>query len=236
LKNRKEEPFILKRSEAYIGVLIDDLITKGTKEPYRMFTSRAEFRILLRQDNADSRLTRKGYELGLAGQERLERLNEKEFLINKIQDSVIDTKTTPDEINPYLKSRGSSEIQIKTSSQRILLRPQVNIEGLIKNISSLKDAIADIEPYPVFKEALESAEILVKYKGYLDREKDMAEKISRLENTKLSEDFDYSKLKSISHEGREKLQKIRPGTIGQASRISGISPSDISVLLIHIGA
>jgi tRNA uridine 5-carboxymethylaminomethyl modification enzyme len=236
LKNRKEEPFILKRSEAYIGVLIDDLITKGTKEPYRMFTSRAEFRILLRQDNADSRLTRKGYELGLAGQERLERLNEKEFLINKIQDSVIDTKTTPDEINPYLKSRGSSEIQIKTSSQRILLRPQVNIEGLIKNISSLKDAIADIEPFPVFKEALESAEILVKYKGYLDREKEMAEKISRLENTKLSEDFDYSKLKSISHEGREKLQKIRPGTIGQASRISGISPSDISVLLIHIGA
>ena len=236
LKNTKEEPFILKRSEAYIGVLIDDLITKGTKEPYRMFTSRAEFRILLRQDNADSRLTRKGYELGLASQERLERLNEKEFLINKIQDSIINTKTTPAEINPYLKSRGSSEIQIKTSSQRILLRPQVNIEGLIESVFSLKDALTDIEPFPVFKEALESAEILIKYKGYLDREKEMADKIARLENKKLREDFDYSQLKSISHEGREKLLKVKPRTIGQASRISGISPSDISVLLIHIGA
>ncbi len=236
LKNTKEEPFILKRSEAYIGVLIDDLITKGTKEPYRMFTSRAEFRILLRQDNADSRLTRKGYELGLASQERLERLNEKEFLINKIQDSIINTKTTPAEINPYLKSRGSSEIQIKTSSQRILLRPQVNIEGLIESVFSLKDALTDIERFPVFKEALESAEILIKYKGYLDREKEMADKIARLENKKLREDFDYSQLKSISHEGREKLLKVKPRTIGQASRISGISPSDISVLLIHIGA
>jgi tRNA uridine 5-carboxymethylaminomethyl modification enzyme len=236
LKIRNQEPFILKRSEAYIGVLIDDLITKGTKEPYRMFTSRAEFRILLRQDNADTRLTRKGYNLGLASQERLDRLNEKEFLIQKIQDTIHSHKTMPDEINPYLSERGSTSINIKTSVQKILLRPQTTIKGLLDNIPSLKDELAAIVPYAVFGEALESAEIAIKYKGYLDREKEMAEKISKLENTKLSEDFDYSQLKSISHEGREKLQKIKPRTIGQASRISGISPSDISVLLIHIGA
>jgi tRNA uridine 5-carboxymethylaminomethyl modification enzyme len=236
LKMRNQEPFILKRSEAYIGVLIDDLITKGTKEPYRMFTSRAEFRILLRQDNADSRLTRKGYDLGLASQERLDRLNEKEFLIQKIQETIHSHKTMPEEINPYLEKSGSSPINIKTSAQKILLRPQVNIHGLIENIPSLKDELAAVVPYDVFDEALESAEISIKYKGYLDREKEMAEKISKLENTKLREDFDYSQLKSISYEGREKLQKIKPRTIGQASRISGISPSDISVLLIHIGA
>lgn len=236
LKIHNQEPFILKRSEAYIGVLIDDLITKGTKEPYRMFTSRAEFRILLRQDNADTRLTRKGYNLGLASQERLDRLNEKEFLIQKIQDTILSHKTMPDEINPYLSERGSSSINIKTSVQKILLRPQATIRGLLDNIPSLKDELAAMIPYDVFSEALESAEIAIKYKGYLDREKEMAEKISKLENTKLREDFDYSQLKSISHEGREKLQKIKPRTIGQASRISGISPSDISVLLIHIGA
>lgn len=236
LKIRKQEPFILKRSEAYIGVLIDDLITKGTKEPYRMFTSRAEFRILLRQDNADSRLTRKGYDLGLATQDRLDKLNEKEFLIGKIQDTINAHKTLPDEINPYLTERGSSPINIKTSVQKILLRPQVTIQGLLDNIPSLKNELSSIIPYNVFNEALESTEISIKYKGYLDREKDMAEKISKLENTLLRGDFDYSQLKSISLEGREKLQKIRPRTIGQASRISGISPSDISVLLIHIGA
>ena len=236
LKIRNQEPFILKRSEAYIGVLIDDLITKGTKEPYRMFTSRAEFRILLRQDNADSRLTRKGYDLGLASQERLERLNEKEFLVQKIKDTIQLHKTMPDEINSYLLERGSSAINIKSSVQKILLRPQVTIQGLLDNVPSLKDKMASILPYDVYHEALESAEIAIKYKGYLDREKEMAEKISKLENTKLRDDFDYSLLKSISNEGREKLQKIKPRTIGQASRISGISPSDISVLLIHIGA
>ena len=236
LKIRNQEPFILKRSEAYIGVLIDDLITKGTKEPYRMFTSRAEFRILLRQDNADSRLTRKGYDLGLASQERLERLNEKEFLVQKIKDTIQLHKTMPDEINSYLLERGSSAINIKSSVQKILLRPQVTIQGLLDNVPSLKDIMASFLPYDVYHEALESAEIAIKYKGYLDREKEMAEKISKLENTKLRDDFDYSLLKSISNEGREKLQKIKPRTIGQASRISGISPSDISVLLIHIGA
>ncbi|MBW6479005.1 MAG: tRNA uridine-5-carboxymethylaminomethyl(34) synthesis enzyme MnmG [Bacteroidales bacterium] len=236
LKIHNQEPFILKRSEAYIGVLIDDLITKGTKEPYRMFTSRAEFRILLRQDNADSRLTRKGYELGLATQERLDRLNEKEFLIQKIQDTIHSHKTLPDEINPYLTERGSSAIPVKTSVQKLLLRPQVTVKGLLENIPSLSDELAAIVSYDVFDEALESAEIAIKYKGYLDREREMAEKISKLENTKLRADFDYSQLKSISNEGREKLQKIKPRTIGQASRISGISPSDISVLLIHIGA
>ena len=236
LKIRNQEPFILKRSEAYIGVLIDDLITKGTKEPYRMFTSRAEFRILLRQDNADSRLTRKGYDLGLASQERLDRLNEKEFLIQKILDTIHSHKTIPDEINSYLSERGSSSINIKTSVKKILLRPQVTIQGLLDNIPSHNEKLAAIVPYTVFPEAIEAAEIAIKYKGYLDREKEMADKISKLENTKLRDDFDYSQLRSISNEGREKLQKIKPRTIGQASRISGISPSDISVLLIHIGA
>jgi tRNA uridine 5-carboxymethylaminomethyl modification enzyme len=181
-------------------------------------------------------LTRKGYNLGLASQERLDRLNEKEFIIQKIQDTIHSHKTMPDEINPYLTERGSSSINIKTSVQKILLRPQATIKGLVDNIPSLKDELAAIVPFTVFEDAIESAEIAIKYKGYLDREKEMAEKISKLENTKLREDFDYSQLKSISHEGREKLQKIKPRTIGQASRISGISPSDISVLLIHIGA
>lgn len=236
LKINNRDPFILKRSEAYIGVLIDDLITKGTKEPYRMFTSRAEFRILLRQDNADTRLTRYGYELGLASVERYNRLVEKEGLIRRIIGIISDHKIEPDEVNSYLEKKSTSAISIKTSLKQILLRPQVDLSGLIQNVNSFRNRLSDLFNYTLFDEALESAEILVKYQGYLDREKEMAGKILRLENTTLHEDFDYSKLKAISYEGREKLSKIRPRTIGQASRISGINPSDISVLLIHLGA
>ncbi len=236
LKIRKESPFILKRSEAYIGVLIDDLITKGTNEPYRMFTSRAEFRILLRQDNADTRLTRYGYDLGLASKERFDRLLEKEYLISKIDQQINTYKIHPDEVNPYLNEKNSSPITIKSSLRQILLRPEVELNGLISHVKGFKDTLQDVIEQPLFEEAILSNEILIKYKGYLDREKEMAEKISRLENTNLREDFDYSLLKAISFEGREKLQKIRPRTIGQAARISGINPSDISVLLIHIGA
>ncbi len=236
LKIRHKEPFILKRSEAYIGVLIDDLITKGTKEPYRMFTSRAEFRILLRQDNADSRLTRYGYELGLATQERMDRLREKEFLVDRIISNIESHKVVPDVINPYLRERNSSEISVKSSLKQILLRPQVDLKGLFSHVNEFREELNGFLNHHIFSEALEASEILVKYKGYLDREKEMAEKINRLENTTLREDFDYSQLKAISWEGREKLQKIKPRTIGQASRISGINPSDISVLLIHIGA
>ena len=236
LKSNNKDPFILKRSEAYIGVLIDDLITKGTKEPYRMFTSRAEFRILLRQDNADFRLTPYGYELGLAGKERYERYLQKEKLVNEIIETISSHKVLPVEINDYLSENSSSPVSIKTSTKQVLLRPQVNLKGLYEHVQSFKNLFVDIESSELFDEAMISAEILIKYKGYLDREKEMAEKISRMENTKLREDFDYSILKAISFEGREKLQKIKPRTIGQASRISGINPSDISVLLIHLGA
>jgi len=236
LKLRNELPFILKRSEAYIGVLIDDLINKGTKEPYRMFTSRAEFRILLRQDNADSRLTRKGYEIGLATRERYERLMEKEYIINKIIEEIEVFKVLPEEINPYLEKVVSSRVLIKSSLKQILLRPEVSLVEIMKHLDGFYVRFDQLKDSRDFSDAVLAAEILVKYKGYLDREKEMAEKISRLENTVLHEDFDYSQLKAISFEGREKLQRIKPRTIGQASRISGINPSDISVLLIHIGA
>jgi tRNA uridine 5-carboxymethylaminomethyl modification enzyme len=234
LKIRKEKPFVLKRSEAYIGVLIDDLITKGTKEPYRMFTSRAEFRILLRQDNADSRLTPHGYELGLISKERYLKFLEKEYIVKEIENTIRNSKVLPDEINSFLLSKNTTPIYQKTGLYQIVLRPQVQLKELILKTESLKSKLADFSVYDIYEEALESSEILIKYKGYLDREKEMAEKINRLENTKLHEDFDYSKLKAISFEGREKLNSLKPKTIGQASRISGISPSDISVLLIHL--
>lgn len=236
LKIEKKEPFILKRSEAYIGVLIDDLITKGTKEPYRMFTSRAEFRILLRQDNADSRLTRYGYHLGLAGEERYQRLLRKEDIIQSITHEIQTQKVLPTQLNTYLESKGSSSISIKSPLKQIILRPQVRLHELIDVLPFLRDSFEKQLSDELFDESLISAEILIKYKGYLDREKEMADKISRLENTQLHPDFDYTRLKAISFEGREKLQRIRPRTIGQASRISGINPSDISVLLIHLGA
>ncbi|TVQ06440.1 MAG: tRNA uridine-5-carboxymethylaminomethyl(34) synthesis enzyme MnmG [Bacteroidetes bacterium] len=236
LKITQQKPFVLKRSEAYIGVLIDDLITKGTKEPYRMFTSRAEFRILLRQDNADSRLTRYGYELGVATRERFERLLEKEFMIAKITDEINNAKVVPDDVNGYLTEQNSSPIAIKSSLKQILLRPQVSLKDLYSRIPGFSNTLKEISEHKLFEESLLSSEILIKYKGYLDREKEMADKISRLENTVLKDDFDYQSLKSISLEGREKLTKIKPRTIGQASRISGINPSDISVLLVHIGA
>ncbi len=236
LKNNKMQPFILKRSEAYIGVLIDDLVTKGTKEPYRMFTSRAEFRILLRQDNADTRLTRYGYELGVATRERYDRLLEKERLIQRITDEINKAKILPGEINEYLEEKKSTAITIKSSLKQIILRPQVNLNDLYNRVKSVKELFDEINDHQLFYEALISSEILIKYKGYLDREKEMAEKIGRLENTMLKEDFDYHSMKAISMEGREKLASVKPRTIGQASRISGINPSDISVLLIHIGA
>jgi len=236
LKLNSQKPFILKRSEAYIGVLIDDLITKGTKEPYRMFTSRAEFRILLRQDNADRRLTKYGYELGLAGEERYHRLLEKERIIHRITEEIQKARILPDEINSLLEEKKTSLVKIKTPVHKILLRPEVDIHSLYDFSHELQNTLNGEKDSPLFKESLEASEILIKYQGYLDREKDMADKINRLESTVLHEDFDYSKLKAISMEGREKLTKIKPRTIGQASRISGINPSDISVLLVHLGA
>ena len=230
-----KEPFILKRSEAYIGVLIDDLVTKGTNEPYRMFTSRAEFRILLRQDNADQRLTRMGVEIGLAEPERMERLTKKEEIIGSLSAFMQKENTSPDAINPYLESVESATIRIPQRLANVLLRPQVTLKGLAGSDPKLGNHIHQFSGEEVFEEALESTEIQIKYAGYLDKEKEIADKITRLEDIRLNEDINYMEFKALSMEAREKLQKIKPLNIGQASRISGITPADVSVLLVHLG-
>ena len=226
-----KEEFILTRSDAYIGVLIDDLITKGTEEPYRMFTSRAEFRLLLRQDNADIRLTKKGYSLGLASKERLEKLLVKETqtkkLIKFLEIQSVDLKT----INPILEKHNSAILTQKVKFKSIVLRPHITINDLLA-IKELSDYLEKAEFSP---DAIEQAEIEIKYGGYLCKEKESAEKLIRLEDIKISTDVEFDKLHSISTEGRQKLKLIQPKTIGQASRISGVSPSDINVLLIYLG-
>ena len=232
-KLKKLSPFILKRSEAYIGVLIDDLVTKGTNEPYRMFTSRAEYRILLRQDNADLRLTSKGFDLGLISNERFLNLQNKIEQQNKIVDFIKNYSIEPININPLLLKLETPEINQKTKLVNILLRPQVTLKDLIENIEDLKVFTDNINSKT--NEDLEEAEILIKYESYINKEKELVEKIDRLENIELHADFDYNNLNSISFEAREKLTKIKPRTIGQAARISGVSPSDISVLLIYLG-
>jgi tRNA uridine 5-carboxymethylaminomethyl modification enzyme len=227
----EKEEFILSRSDAYIGVLIDDLITKGTEEPYRMFTSRAEYRLLLRQDNADIRLTKRGHELGLANQERFSQLQEKETqtatLINFLAKQSIDPKN----INPVLEKLGSSTLKQKVKVKAVLSRPHVTMNDLLV-CPELNDFLKKNKTIP---EAIEQAEIEIKYGGYLNKEKESAAKLKRLENIKIASDFEFDKLHSISTEGREKLKAIQPKTIGQASRISGVSPSDINVLLIYLG-
>jgi len=231
LRSQKKAPFILNRSEAYIGVLIDDLITKGTDEPYRMFTSRAEYRILLRQDNADIRLTQKGYDLGLAKQDRLDRLNEKLSYTEKLINFFKTTSAIPDEINPILESVDSSKISQKTKLTKIMSRPQVSYK-IIENLVSVQEFLKE---NGTDKEAIEQAFIQIKYSGYISREKDNAEKITRLENISIPEDFEYNKLASLSSEAKQKLSDIRPKTIAHAGRISGVSPADISVLLVYMG-
>ena len=231
LRTQGKEPFVLSRSEAYIGVLIDDLITKGTDEPYRMFTSRAEYRILLRQDNADLRLTQKGYELGLVTNERIERFNTKLEYIEKLKKFFNETAAIPEEINPILERLKSSPIQQKTKLTKILSRPQVEF----KNIEKLTSIAAFFEKNGKNNEAIEETFIQIKYSGYIAREKDNAEKITRLENIKIPENFDYDKLASLSNEAKQKLGTLKPNTIAHAGRISGVSPSDISVLLVYMG-
>ncbi len=231
INNKKE--FVLKRDQAYIGVLIDDLVTKGVDEPYRMFTSRAEYRILLRQDNADIRLTELSYNLGLADKERYDRfinkIDERDKLIKFIKEYSVE----PELINKKLTELGTASIKQKRKLFDIILRPQVKIYDLIDVIEELKNIINDIGKSQ--DEIVEAAEVLLKYSGYIDREQKLAEKLNRLEYVKIRENFDYNILKSLSIEARQKLNKIKPTSIGQASRISGVSPSDISVLLIHIG-
>lgn len=233
LKIRKEEPFILKRSEAYIGVLIDDLITKGVDEPYRMFTSRAEYRILLRQDNADLRLTPIGYRLGLASNERMIRVTEKMRRISLLRDYLEKYGIKPAEANDVLVAKGTHPLKEKQRLATLLLRPQVFLSDLIAANERLAKFIETEMPDDF--EVMEEVEILVKYDGYIRKEEEMVAKLSSMENLTLRPDFDYSKLQSISYEAREKLMSIRPSTIGQASRISGVSPSDISVLLVYLG-
>jgi tRNA uridine 5-carboxymethylaminomethyl modification enzyme len=230
LSIRDLEPFILKRSEAYIGVLIDDLVTKGTKEPYRMFTSRAEYRILLRQDNADLRLTPLAVALGMNGmEERQQRVEEKKGHVAEIQKYFENTSIAPDQINHYLNSIGSSPIIQKVKLSSILLRPGININALAEAVDWVNDFVSQYD-----SESLLLSEVGMKYEGYIEKEQEMAEKIERLESVRLSDDFDYRALVALSMEAREKLSSVRPRTIGQASRISGVSPSDISILLVHV--
>ncbi|MBL7926412.1 MAG: tRNA uridine-5-carboxymethylaminomethyl(34) synthesis enzyme MnmG [Bacteroidia bacterium] len=232
LKTRDRSPLILKRSEAYIGVLIDDLVTKGTDEPYRMFTSRAEFRTLLRQDNADSRLTPLAHELGLASDERLVAVNQKEVIINKIIQFFKETSISPDQINSLLVSRGTDEIKQKTKLISLLLRPQISFCDLCVSFAPLSNYLTNIN---ALENVCEQSEIIMKYEGYILKEQEMVNKMNKLESVRLYENFDYNKISSLSTEARQKLLKIKPTTLGQASRISGVSPSDISILMVYLG-
>ncbi len=235
-KINKEQPIVLKRSDAYIGVLIDDLVTKGTQEPYRMFTSRAEFRILLRQDNADQRLTPLGREIGLASPERHKRLKKKIEIIFGIEKTLKTTDIEPGRINAYLSNVNTAEITRKTKYANLILRPQVKLNELIEVDSELKNAIVRLSSDTnLVQEAIESVEIQMKYSGYLEKEREAASKINRLENITLPKDLDYMTFSSMSMEAREKLNRIKPLNIGQASRVSGITPSDISILLVYLG-
>jgi len=230
---RNKESFILGREEAYIGVLIDDLVTKGVDEPYRMFTSRAEYRILLRQDNADERLTRKAFEIGTARIERVAHLEEKETLIKEIIDFLSEKSISPEDINAFLEKVETNKISQKVKAITIASRPQIKIEELLKAIRGTEKLKAVNSER--FEEIAESAEIKIKYEGYILREKIVAEKIKRLESLKIPEDINFSELLSISTEGRQKLNKIKPANIGQAGRISGVSPSDVNILLMYLG-
>ncbi len=231
LKVQEKEPFVLKRNEAYIGVLIDDLITKGTEEPYRMFTSRAEYRTLLRQDNADFRLTPKGHALGLASEERLIRMEKKLSQSNEMVNFFRETSIKPEEANPVLEEKGSSPMAQPDKMFKVLSRPQIDLDDFLK----FKKVAAYVAERNLDREVIKQAEIQVKYSGYIEKEKNHADKLNRLEDAIIPENFDFDKIKSISIEAKQKLNKIRPKTIAQASRISGVSPSDISVLLIHMG-
>jgi tRNA uridine 5-carboxymethylaminomethyl modification enzyme len=229
-KIRGLSPVVLKRSEAYIGVLIDDLISKGTQEPYRMFTSRAEFRTLLRQDNADLRLTEMSYRLGLASQERMDKVLQKKLAVGKIQTILKDTTIEPEEVNHYLNSLESSPIFEKQKAERILLRPDVELQELIVHVDKFKNVFDSFE-----KETIEQASIQLKYDVYIEKERELVKKMNQLEDLEIPENFDFKKINALGNEAREKLTKIRPRTLGQASRISGINPSDVQILMVYMG-
>ena len=232
LKIKEKAPFILSRDEAYIGVLIDDLITKGTEEPYRMFTSRAEYRILLRQDNADIRLSKKSYDLGFLENDKLKQVKEKIEMTNKLMRFTKKLSVSPEEINDILKTKSGGQIKQKVKAPSVISRPNIGINDVVKNNKKLKQFITE---NLISEGALEQVEIDIKYSGYINREKENADKLKRLEYVKIPEDIDYFKFSSLSNESKEKLNEVRPVDIGQAARISGIKPSDVSILLIYLG-
>ena len=229
-KAKSLSPFVLKRSEAYIGVLIDDLINKGTDEPYRMFTSRAEYRTLLRQDNADIRLTEMGYQLGLASEERLNQLNKKTTGVQELKNIIAETNIETDEINDYLISVCSSPLVNRQKAAQLILRPGVNLDSIIKNSQTLSKTANGFSA-----EIIEQTEIQLKYETYIQKEKELVEKMSHLEDLIIPDNFNYAKLTSLSTEARQKFIKIQPRTLGQASRISGVNPSDIQILMVFMG-
>ncbi len=233
LKIQGKPAFVLNRTQSYIGVLIDDLVTKGVDEPYRMFTSRAEYRILLRQDNADTRLTPLGYDIGLASEERMKRVGEKQEYTNSVVQAIKDTPITPSQANPLLESLGTPPLQQRVKLVNLLLRPEVSV-NCIRSISPELEELFRSVPETLRDEVFSSAEILLKYQRYIEKEHDVAERILKFEDIPLPAGFDYYSLTALSYEAREKLSKMQPSTIGQASRISGVSPADVSVLLIHL--
>ncbi len=233
LKVKGDGDFILKRSDAYIGVLIDDLITKGVDEPYRMFTSRAEYRILLRQSNADQRLTPLSHKIGLASEERFQTVAEKGEKIAGLIKYLKKGSVEPGQINPYLESAGTATIDQKMKISGLLLRPQISLAGLADHLPALNHHLHTIKPF--HDEILQEAEIVIKYEGYIVKESELALKLERLDSVYLKEDFDYHRLTALSFEAREKLSRIKPRSLGQASRIAGVSPADISILIVHLG-
>lgn len=230
LKARGQNPFILKRSDAYIGVLIDDLISKGTDEPYRMFTSRAEYRTLLRQDNADLRLTELSYRMGLASQERMEQTRYKLESVEKLKQVLSEVSITPEEINSFLESKNSATLTQKQKAQQILLRPGISLEAFVQASPTLQELTAGYN-----REILEQTEIQVKYDVYIEKEKDLVQRMSQLEDLEIPDSFDYNKISSLSAEALQKFKKIKPRTLGQASRISGVNPSDVQILMVYMG-
>ena len=230
LKVKEQEPLILKRSEAYIGVLIDDLISKGTQEPYRMFTSRAEFRTLLRQDNADLRLTETSYKLGLATEERMRRVEEKRKEVSEVKAHVANMALEPTEINEYFTAVGSASITERQKLEKIILRPNVDLKAIMEAVPKVAEQLDNYK-----EESIEQAEIQIKYQVYIDKEKELVQRMSQMESLAIPAEFDYFKISALGVEAREKLAKIRPQTLGQASRISGINPSDVQILMVYMG-
>ena len=226
----QKEPLVLKRSQAYIGVLIDDLISKGTEEPYRMFTSRAEFRTLLRQDNADLRLTEISHQLGLASEERMKNVEEKRTSVEQIKEVLKEYPVEPASINPYFEKIGSSLITEKQKIQKALLRPDVELEDLVDELPPLYELLKDYS-----SDSIEQASIQVKYEVYIEKEKELVERMGQLEQLEIPETFDYKRITALGNEAREKLSRVRPRTLGQASRISGINPSDVQILMVYMG-